>query len=202
MVDMSLDSEIVVTFGCQVLSRHSNTLIFSSALSNSLPKPMRRLTIWVNLFYTSAMDSPCCILNSSYSCIKASILALFTSLVPSCVTSSTSHISLALLILRDSKELIHVQWRCENVLYGAIILSSPSFLFYPFSLRILNLFIINHMYRSVRSIQNCILNTLVNLIQWRFYSNFPKLLVDTTKHRWPMYRSTFYKKKLVFSHFK
>ena len=44
-VDRSLVFEIVVTFCCQDLSRHFNTFIFNSSLSNSLPKPMRWLTM-------------------------------------------------------------------------------------------------------------------------------------------------------------
>ena len=62
MMDKSIDLDMAVTFGCQFLSRNFSTLMFSSSLSNSLPKPMRWLTMWVNLFWTSAMDSPFCIL--------------------------------------------------------------------------------------------------------------------------------------------
>jgi len=93
----SLDSEIVVTLGYQLLPRHFNTLMFSSSLSNSFPKPIRWLTICVNLFCTSAIDSPRCILNNSCSWIKACFLSLFTPFVLSWVTSSTSHMSFALL---------------------------------------------------------------------------------------------------------
>jgi len=57
---------------------------------------------WTNgasfsIFSTLAINSPCCILNSSYSYIKTCFHALFTSFISSCVTSSTSHMSLALL---------------------------------------------------------------------------------------------------------
>jgi len=96
MMDKSLDYKMAVTFGCQFLSRHFNTLMFSSSLSNSLPRPMRWLTMWVNLFWTLAIDSHFC-LKSSYSWIKACFLALFTSFVPSCVTFGTFHISFVLL---------------------------------------------------------------------------------------------------------
>jgi len=44
-VDRSLVIEIAVTFGSQDLSRHFNTLMFNSSLSNSLPKLMRWLTM-------------------------------------------------------------------------------------------------------------------------------------------------------------
>jgi len=57
--------------------------MFNSSLTNSLPKPMRWLTMWVNLFCTSAIDSPCFLLNSSYSWIKPCFLAILTSMVPS-----------------------------------------------------------------------------------------------------------------------
>ena len=74
-----------------------STLMFSSSLSNFYPRPKRGLTMRVNLFWTLAMDSPFCILKSTYFWIKACFLALFTSFIPSCVTSRTSHISFALL---------------------------------------------------------------------------------------------------------
>jgi len=85
IVYRSLDYEMVVTLGCQLLSRNFNTLMFSSSLSNSFPKPIRWLTIFVNLFCTSATDSLCCILNNSYSWIKACFLALFTLFLPTCL---------------------------------------------------------------------------------------------------------------------
>jgi len=93
----SLVSNIIVTLGCQLLLRHFKILMFSSSLSNYLPSPIKWLTMRVNLFCTSSMVSPCCILNNSSSWINACFLALFTSMVPSCVTSSMSHISLAKL---------------------------------------------------------------------------------------------------------
>jgi len=97
IVDKSLGFEMVVTLGCCLLSRHFKTLMFNSSLLNSFPKPMRWLTMCVNIFWASIMDSPYYILNNLYSCINVCFLALFTSLVPSYVTSSTSHKSFALL---------------------------------------------------------------------------------------------------------
>jgi len=97
IVDKSIDSEMVVTLGCQLLSSHFSTLMFTSSLSNFFPKPIRWLTLCVNLFYAPVIDSPYCILNNSYSCIKACFLALFILFVPSWVTSSTSHMSFAFL---------------------------------------------------------------------------------------------------------
>ena len=84
-----------MTLGCQDLSRHLRILMSSSSFSNIFPRITRWLTIWVKLFYTSAIVSPFCILNISYSWIKACFLALFTSFVPSWVTSRVSHISFA-----------------------------------------------------------------------------------------------------------
>ena len=91
----SLDSEMVVTFGCHVLSRHLRILMFRSYLSNIFPRLIRWLTIWVNRFCTSTIDYPFCILNISYSWMRVCFLALFTSFVPSWVTSIVSHISFA-----------------------------------------------------------------------------------------------------------
>jgi len=117
-----------MTFGCQDLSRHFNTLMFNSCLSNSLPKPMRWLTMWVTLFCTSVMDSTCFILNSSYSWIRACFLALLTSLIPSWVTSRTSHISLALLHCetRKNSSMLRDEVRIFFALqsYWAFLLSS------------------------------------------------------------------------------
>jgi len=50
IVERSLALEMVVTFGCQPLSRHFNTLMFSYSLSKSFPIPMRWFTICANLF--------------------------------------------------------------------------------------------------------------------------------------------------------
>ena len=99
-------------------------------------------------------------------------------------------------------ELIHVQWWCEDVLSSAIIWSSSSFHLCPFNPRLVHILIFNNTLRSVRSIHNCISNTLVIWFNENFHSNFPKLIVNTTKHRWPMNKSTFCKRKLVLSHFK
>ena len=103
MMDKSFDSEMVVTLGWKPLLRHFSTLMFSSSLWNSSPKPIIWLKMWVNLFCTSTMDSPCCLFNNSYCCIEACFLALFTSFIPSFVTLSTSHISFALLQLETLK---------------------------------------------------------------------------------------------------
>ena len=91
LVNKSLDSKMVVTLGSQLLWRHFSTLMFSSPLSNPFPKPTRWLTMYMNLFCTSTIESPCWILNSSYCLIKACFLSLFTSFVPSWVTSRISH---------------------------------------------------------------------------------------------------------------
>jgi len=88
-----LVSKIVVTFGCQLLPKHFKIFIFSSSLSKYLPTPIKWLTILVNRSCISTTIYPCCIQNNSYSWIKACFLALLTSLVPSWVTSSISHIS-------------------------------------------------------------------------------------------------------------
>ena len=91
----SLVSDIAVTLGCQLISKHLRILMFSSSLSNYFPSPITWLTIWVNRFWTSAMVSPSCILNNSYSLMSSCFLGRFKSFVPSCVTSSMSHISFA-----------------------------------------------------------------------------------------------------------
>ena len=91
----SFDSEMAVTFGCHVLSRYFNILMFSSSLSKVLPRLIKWFTIWENLLCTSQMVSPFCFLKSSYSLIRACFLACLTSFVPSCVTSRMSHIFFA-----------------------------------------------------------------------------------------------------------
>jgi len=72
----------------------------------------------VNLFCTSAIDSPLSILNISYSCIRVCFLALFTSFVPSWVTYRVFHISLAdthCEILENSSE-----FKAEVMIFLAI----------------------------------------------------------------------------------
>ena len=91
----SFDYEIVVSLGCQNISRHLIILMFSYSLSKVFPRLIRWLMMWMNLFCTSAIDSPLSTLNISYSCIRVCFLALFTSFIPSWVTSKVSHISLA-----------------------------------------------------------------------------------------------------------
>jgi len=80
--DRFLDYKMVVSLGCQLLSRHFTTLLFSSSLSNSFPKPIRWLTMCVNIFCTAAIDSPCCILNNTYSWIKHASLLFSHHLFP------------------------------------------------------------------------------------------------------------------------
>ena len=99
----SFDSEMAVTVGCHVLSRHFSTLMLSSSSSNFLPRLMSWFIVWENLFCTSHIDSPFCILKSSYSWIRPCFLTLFTSFVPSCVTSKMSHVSLAELYCETLK---------------------------------------------------------------------------------------------------
>ena len=99
----SLISDIAVTLGWQLLSKHLRILMFNSSLSNYFPSLIKWLTIWLNRLWTSTINSPCCILNISYSWMSACFLALFTSFVPSCVTSNMSHISFA--------ELTGIPWR-------------------------------------------------------------------------------------------
>ena len=147
--------------------------MFSSSLSNSLPKPMRWLTIWVNqgmLPYSLHIIRPLM-----------------------CDFKYVPHF-LCTLALGDPTKLIHVQrWR-EDALCIAIILSSSPFFFCPFSPRLVHLLIFNNTFRGVRSIHNCIPNPLVYWFNENFHSNFPKLVVYTIKHRRPMNRSTFCKR--------
>jgi len=51
-------SEMAITFGCQFLSKHFRILMLSSSLSNTLPRPIRWLTMCVNLLCTSEIVSP------------------------------------------------------------------------------------------------------------------------------------------------
>ena len=95
ILDKSQDSEIAITLDCQLLSRQFSTFMLNSSLSKTLPRPVRWFTICVNRFCTSAMLSSGCILNNSYSWMSECFLERFTSSVPSWVTSSTFHISLA-----------------------------------------------------------------------------------------------------------
>ena len=81
-----------MTFGCQDLFK---IFMFSSSLSKFFPRLIKWFTLWENRFSTLEIVSPFCILNNSYSWMRACFLALFTSLVPSCVTSTMSHISFA-----------------------------------------------------------------------------------------------------------
>ena len=83
------------------------TTKFSSSFSKVFSRLMRWLMMWVNIFWTSTIISPLSILNISYSWIRVCFLALFTSLVPSWVTSKVSHISFADLhweTLKNSSE--------------------------------------------------------------------------------------------------
>ena len=114
------------TLGCHDLSRHLRILMFSSSLSKVFPRLIRWLMMWVNLFCTSAIDSPLSILNISYSWIRVCFLALFTSLVPSWVTYKVSHNSLAdehWEILKHSSE-----FKADVIMFLAIQ-SNLAFLF-------------------------------------------------------------------------
>jgi len=82
--------------------------MFSSSLSKFFPRLIKWFTMWENRFCTSEIVSPFCILNNSYSWMRACFLALFTSLVPSCVTSRMSYISFAEMhcdTLKNSSQL-------------------------------------------------------------------------------------------------
>jgi len=92
--------------------------------------------------------------------------------------------------------------RGYNILGWTITLCTLSFLPCPLIPWFVNLLIINNMFRGAWSIHNCIPNALVNWINEKFRANFPKLVVNTTKHRQSMCKGTFCKRKLVFSHFK
>ena len=89
----SFDSEMAMTFGYHDLSRHFKILMFSFSLSKFFARLIKWFTMWENRFCTSHIVSPFCILNSSYSWMRACFLALLTSFVPSCVTSRMPHIS-------------------------------------------------------------------------------------------------------------
>jgi len=192
---------MVVTFGCQLLSRHFSTLMFISFLSNSLFGPMRWLTMWVNLFWTSVMYSPFCILKSSYSWIKACFLAFFTSFIPSCLTSSAFHISFALLHWETLKNTFILK---DEVIIFFVLQSYWALPFFirPFSSRLVHLFIFNKTSRSVWSINYCIPNPFFYRFDENLCSYFPKLIVYATKHRWPMNRGTFSKIGFILNHFK
>ena len=114
----SLDSEITVTLDSQDLSKHLMILMFSFSLSKILPRLMSWFTMWVNLFCTSKMVSLLSILNISYSCIRACILALCTSMVLSWVTSRMSHIS---FVVADCKTLKNSsEFRAEVMMFLSI----------------------------------------------------------------------------------
>jgi len=114
----SFNSEIIVTFGCQNLSRHFKIFMFSSSLSKFFPRLIKWFTMWENCFCTSEIVSPFYILNNSYSWMRACFLALFTSLVPSCVTSRMSHISFAELHCDTLKKSL--QLKAEVIIFLAI----------------------------------------------------------------------------------
>jgi len=139
----SLVFETVVTLGYQLLSRHFRILMFSSSLSKCLPSLIRWLTMWVNRFCTSIIVSPFYIQNNSYSWIKACFLALFTSVVPSWVTSSISHISYVELhcdTLKNSSRFktkiiifLTMQTYCTFLFSTSISLSKDFSTFTPFT---------------------------------------------------------------------
>jgi len=100
-------------------------------------------------------------------------------------------------ILRNLRKLIHVQSECQDVFDNTVILSFLLFFFYLEVSCLVNLLIINNILRNEWFIHDGIPNSLVN----RFYANFPKMIVHTTKHRRPMYKGIFCKRKLVCRHF-
>jgi len=83
---------IVVTFGCHFLSNDLRIFMFNSLFMKLFPSASRWLTVCVNRVWNHLL-SFCFIWSNSYSWRSVFFRALFTSSVPSCVTSTVSHIS-------------------------------------------------------------------------------------------------------------
>ena len=95
IVVKSLDFDIIVLLGCQVLLRLLRNYTLSFSFSNVLPRANKWFTTCIKCFCTSEMFSPDNILNISYSWMRVFFLALLASMVPSWVTSKIFQISLA-----------------------------------------------------------------------------------------------------------
>ena len=167
----SLVSKIIVTFGCQVLSRHFKILMLSSSVSKIFLRPMRWFTMSVNLLCTCNMVSPGCILNNSYSLMRVCFLVCFTSHVPSEVTSKMSHIFIAKEHCDALKKLVQIQSWSYYIFYHALIWAFllPISFHLDQGLSTISLFIIV-LHRTHHD----------QLIQWNFHFDFPKRTIDPT----------------------
>lgn len=67
MVERLFFSDIIITFGCLSMVKDLITLRFNSSLVKVLPREIRWLVKWTNLFCRARIDSLGCILNNSYS---------------------------------------------------------------------------------------------------------------------------------------
>jgi len=87
------------------------------------------------------------------------------------------------LTLWNTKKLIHVERWSEDILCIAIILGSPPLFLILLSPWLIYLHIINNMLRSIWSIYDCIPYPLIYWLNKDFHPNFPKLVINATKHR-------------------
>src|SRR3982750_2063500 len=92
-------------------------LTFSSFV-RVFPRESRLFTISVNLLNMLLMDSSWFILNNSYCLIRILILVCLTWLVPSYVTTSLSHISLA--VLQEETQLNSSLFKPQNKRFIAL----------------------------------------------------------------------------------
>ena len=148
---------------------------------HNVREPLLHITYWF----------PFCILKSSYSWIRACFLTLFTSFVPSCMTSKMSHISLAELhceTLKNSSQLgadviifLAIQSNLTFLLYASVHLDE--------GLSTKKIIFLNLRYQ--RTIFNWLPNAFISWVYKNFHSHFPKLIIDSTKQRWPVYWGTF-----------
>ena len=87
--------------------------------------------------------------------------------------------------LWDPEKLIKIKWWGNYIFNNAIILSFPTFITSPITPRFINIHNINKQFRNIWSINNSIPHTAINRFNKNPHSNFPQLIVQSTKHRWP-----------------
>ena len=122
---------------------------------------------------------PLSILNISYSWIRACFLALFTLVVPTWVTSRMSIIYFP-------------EVHCKNLKNSSEFKAEVMMFLRPFSPlwpRFFNENIILFKFRNKRPIYNNIPDSSIIRFNKDFHSNLPKLIVQSTKQRWPVYWS-------------
>jgi len=195
---------MAVTLGCHSLLKHLKTLLIKSSLGKVFPKKARWLTMCVNLFCMLWMFSFVFILKSSYSWVSVLILDLFTLVVPSCVSWSVSHISLALVqfeILKYSSiPRAEVKMFLALRLYWTLLLSSSDHLSLRFFYCCAYWCASIYYGGNIKSYFYGFPNVVVYDFNKDLHLGYPVVVTLTIKDRWPMDGVSFGKLRIWGGH--